>query len=416
MPTASRRTAFASVSSVQAGSVRSGRRSRSATAGIGDRADREELLGRRAEPAPLQYLTVRTGTAAYEVAVGPGAVELIREVLPAAARRAVVVVDAGALRALGEGLRARLDPGVPHELVVPGGGEALKRLSVVEELCRAFAHAGLARSDVVVAVGGGALLDASGLAAALYHRGIAYVNVPTTLLAQVDASVGGKTAVNLPEGKNLVGAFWQPHAVLCDTDLLATLPAEERASGMGEVAKCALIRTPFWPALGKGLLAEPLERQVRAALELKAQVVARDPLEQDARAGRAVLNYGHTLAHALEACGLAGEGAALRHGEAVAIGLVFAARLAARLGRIGPERVEEHVAVVTEAGLPTSLPKGASARELRSRMAYDKKARGGLRFVLDGPEGLELVEVPDAVVLEELVAFGAAPELAGGRR
>ncbi len=199
-------------------------------------------------------------------------------------------------------------------------GEAHKTLATVGALCSEFARAGLTRSDCVVALGGGVVTDVAGFAAASYHRGIAVVHVPTTLLGQIDAAIGGKTGVNLPEGKNLVGAFWQPKAVVCDLETLESLPERERRCGLGELAKY------HW--LGGGRLDElDLEERVARCVEIKAEVVGDDERESGRRA---LLNYGHTLAHALEIEGRHD----LRHGEAVAIGLVFAARLARRLGRV----------------------------------------------------------------------------------
>ena len=179
---------------------------------------------------------------------------------------------------------------------------------------------------MVVAVGGGVVTDVAGFAAATYHRGTAYVNVATSLLAQVDAAIGGKTGVNLPEGKNLVGAFWQPNAVLCDTETLATLPPREWACGRGEIAKYAFLGDA---PTGR---TSPIEEQVARCVGIKAAVVADDEREGGRRM---ILNYGHTLAHALEGAALSDHHDwDLRHGEAVAIGLLFAALLAQRLGRI----------------------------------------------------------------------------------
>ncbi len=187
-----------------------------------------------------------------------------------------------------------------------GEGEDAKHLGTVEDLCRDFAQWGLTRADVVVAVGGGVVTDTAGFAAAVYHRGIPVVHVSTTLLGQVDAAIGGKTGVNLPEGKNLVGAFWQPSAVLCDTEVLGTLPPREYRTGLGEMAKYAFLGVDDLPDL-------PLDEAVAACVRCKADVVASDEREGGRRA---ILNYGHTLAHAVET-----EGAYdLRHGEAVAIG------------------------------------------------------------------------------------------------
>ncbi|MGH9165168.1 MAG: 3-dehydroquinate synthase, partial [Acidimicrobiales bacterium] len=275
-----------------------------------------------------------------------------------------------------------------------GEGEAAKTLTTVEELCRGFAAWGLTRGDVVVAVGGGVVTDTAGFAAAVYHRGVAVVHVATTLLGQVDAAIGGKTGVNLPEGKNLVGAFWQPAAVLCDTDVLATLAPEEYRSGCGEVAKYHFLG-------GENLEDLDLPERVAACVRIKAAVVSADEREGGRRA---TLNYGHTLAHALETAG----GYGLRHGEAVAVGLVFAARLAERLGRVDDACIERHRAVVRGYGLPEALPPGSDPATLLRFMARDKKALGGLTFVLDGPVGVEVVADVAPVSVEAVLSEMAA--------
>jgi 5-deoxy-5-amino-3-dehydroquinate synthase len=292
-----------------------------------------------------------------------------------------------------------LDPGVPFEVCTIGEGEWSKTLGSVEELCRRFAQIGLSRSDIVIAVGGGIVTDVAGFAAASYHRGTPYLNIATTLLGQVDAAIGGKTGVNLPEGKNLVGAFWQPAAVLCDTGTLATLSPREWACGKGEMAKYAFLGEP--PVAGTDM-----EEQVARCVAIKAEVVAADEREGDRRM---VLNYGHTLAHALEGAGLAEHPEwDLRHGEAVAIGLIFAALLAERLGRIDAARVQEHRVVVGSYDLPMGLPAGAGAEELVGFMERDKKAQHDLTFVLDGANGVQPVRgVARAEVLATLAAMGA---------
>jgi 5-deoxy-5-amino-3-dehydroquinate synthase len=259
----------------------------------------------------------------------------------------------------------------------------------------------LSRADVIVAVGGGIVTDVAGFAAATYHRGTAYLNVATSLLAQVDAAIGGKTGVNLPEGKNLVGAFWQPEAVLCDTETLSTLPPREWACGRGEIAKYAF--------LGDAPTADqPIEEQVARCAGIKAAVVAEDEREGGRRM---ILNYGHTLAHALEAAGQADHPDwDLRHGEAVAIGVLFAALLAQRLGRISEERVAEHRRIIGSFDLPTDLPAGAEAAELVEFMGRDKKAQQDLTFVLDGPDGVEAVRgVATVDVVATLAGMGARP-------
>lgn len=343
---------------------------------------------------------VPVGERPYQVHVGAGTRRMLAEVLPAGVRAAAVVTQPG--------IEVEVEPGVPCRRFELPAGEAAKTMASVERLCRGFAEAGLSRADVVVAVGGGVVTDTAGFAAASYLRGVSYVNVATTLLAQVDAAVGGKTGVNLPEGKNLVGAFWQPASVLCDTEVLGALPRREWASGYGEVAKCAFLeRSPGEGAPGMTLAELPLDDQVAWCVGLKASVVAADEREGGRRM---VLNYGHTLAHALEAVGLAGGPVDLRHGEAVAVGLVFAAQLAERLGRIDGGRVAEHRRVVRHFGLPEEVPPGVSAAELLTFMERDKKARHDLTFVLDGPKGVEAVNgVAEGDVVATLHAMGCRP-------
>jgi 5-deoxy-5-amino-3-dehydroquinate synthase len=344
----------------------------------------------------VRALSVDLAERSYPVLVGAGARHEVGRFLPPSAKSAVIVTQEAIKKA---GWVHGLDAGVPSELFVIPDGEDSKTLATVETLTRHFANAGLSRADVVIAVGGGIVTDVAGFAAATYHRGTAYVNVATTLLAQVDAAIGGKTGVNLPEGKNLVGAFWQPNAVLCDTETLSTLPPREWACGRGEVAKYAF--------LGDAPTADqPIEEQVARCVGIKAAVVADDEREGGRRM---ILNYGHTLAHALEGVALSEHHEwDVRHGEAVAIGLLFAALLARRLGRIDDARVEEHRRVIGSFDLPTDLPQGAGAAELVAFMARDKKAQQDLTFVLDGPNGVEPVKgvaAPDVVAT--LAAMGA---------
>jgi 5-deoxy-5-amino-3-dehydroquinate synthase len=326
--------------------------------------------------------------ASYPVVVGAGARGELASLVPAGAQRVAVVSQPG--------IELEVDPGREHRRFEIGHGEPAKTLATVEELCRAWAAWGLTRGDAVVAVGGGVVTDTAGFAAASYHRGVPVVHVPTTLLGMVDAAIGGKTGVNLPEGKNLVGAFWQPSAVVCDLDALATLPERELASGRGELAKYHFLT-------GADLLGLDLEERVASAVRIKAEVIAADEREDPANLrGRAILNYGHTLGHALETAGAFD----LRHGEAVAIGLVYAAELAHRLGRIDAVRVEAHREVVGAYGLRGSLPERSDAAELVALMRRDKKAIGGLTFVLDGPEGVEVVAgVDEADALAALEAI-----------
>ena len=321
----------------------------------------------------------------YDVVVGAGARHELADHLPRGARRAAVVTQAE--------VPVTVDPGIEHQVFPIGDGEDAKSLQTVEELCRSWARWGLTRADVVVAVGGGLVTDVGGFAAAVYHRGLPVVQVPTTLLAQIDAAIGGKTGVNLPEGKNLVGAFWQPDAVLCDTEVLATLPLRERRSGLGELAKYHFLARPGIDPDLEGL---PLDEQVAACVRIKAAVVAEDEREGGRRA---LLNYGHTLAHAIETTGRYD----LRHGEAVAVGLVYAAELARALERIDDDRVAEHRAVVAGHDLPTSLPPDADPDELVAVMGRDKKALDGLTFALDGPDGVEVVSGVDPALVREVI-------------
>ena len=326
------------------------------------------------------HVPVPLGDRSYDVLVGPGARHQLASVLPPTARRVAIVTQ--------DAVPVSVDPGCPSATFSVGPGEGAKTLATVEELCRSFARFGLTRRDAVVAVGGGVVTDTAGFAAAVHHRGVPVVHVPTTLLGQVDAAIGGKTGVNLPEGKNLVGAFWQPVAVLCDTEVLSSLPEREYRSGCGEMAKYHFLGRD-----DEDLERLPLDERVARCVEIKAAFVSADERETaDGASGgagrpRSCLNYGHTLAHALETAGSYD----LRHGEAVAIGLVFAARLAARLDRIGEARVRRHDEVVEGYGLWQPLPEGTDIGELIRLMGRDKKSQGGLSFVLDGPAGVEPV-------------------------
>ncbi|MFG2736718.1 3-dehydroquinate synthase family protein [Streptomyces harbinensis] len=348
-----------------------------------------------AAPAPVpaaepHRVPVEVPGGGYEVVIGPGARSLLPGVVAATGARRAAVVSARPWEWVP-------DPGVPALRVEATDGEPDKTLATVGALCERFAAFGLTRQDVIVSVGGGTTTDLVGLAASLFHRGTPVIHLPTSLLAQVDASIGGKTGVNLPLGKNLVGAYWQPRAVLCDTEFLSTLPERELVNGYGELARCHFIGAP-------GIRGLPLREQIAASVALKASVVAAD--ERDTGL-RHILNYGHTLGHALEIA----TGFALRHGEAVAVGTVFAGRLAGELGRIDAARVAEHLDVVRGYGLPWRLPRGVAAGELVALMRRDKKATGGLSFVLDGPAGATLVHgVPVEAVERTLTAMPVADD------
>ncbi len=330
-------------------------------------------------------VSVSLGDRSYDVLVGSGVSGELASMLPTSARRAAIVTQAG--------IPLRVDPGMAHEVFTIGQGEQHKSLTTIETLCRGFANMGLTRNDVIIGLGGGMVTDVAGFAAASWHRGVPVVHVSTTLVGMVDAAIGGKTGVNLPEGKNLVGAYWQPSGVLCDLDALGTLPPREIRCGMGEMAKYHFLT-------GDNLLNLEMVERVARCVEIKADIVGADERESGRRA---LLNYGHTLAHALE---IAGE-FQLAHGEAVAIGLIYAAHLAYVLGRISAERVQQHYGVVGGLyELNTALPTFDHGL-LLSLMGRDKKALDGLTFVLDSDRGVEVVaDVParDALAALELMA------------
>jgi 3-dehydroquinate synthase len=292
------------------------------------------------------------------------------------------------------------------EVVLPDG-EAHKNLAAVERVVDALVAGGFHRDATVVALGGGVVGDIAGFAAACYQRGVDFLQVPTTLLAQVDSSVGGKTGVNHSGGKNLVGAFHQPTAVVVDTDTLATLPDRELSAGLAEVVKygAGLDATFFAWLEGhmEALVArepEALAAAIRRCCELKAAVVAEDERE---RGRRALLNLGHTFGHAIET--VTGYGEWL-HGEAVAAGMVMAARLSERLGWIAPEVTGRLVRLLEAAGLPT-VPPRAAPQALREAMQMDKKVLGGrLRLVLFRALGEAVVtaDVPEEAVAATLEA------------
>jgi 3-dehydroquinate synthase len=351
-----------------------------------------------------QRTRVSLGDRSYDVVVGSDAVDELATVL-AGRRRAAIVTQAAIPEALVVRVRDSLGrAGVGHETFLMGDGEDNKTLATVDDLCRRFARCGLLRGDAVIAIGGGVVGDTAGFTASVYYRGVDVVQVPTTLLAMVDAAIGGKTGVNLPEGKNLVGAFHQPLAVLADPRALATLPEREYRCGLGEVAKYALMGDDFVSASASPLVARDagvLAAVISRSTEIKAGYVAADEYERTGK--RAVLNYGHTLAHALETA----SGHALLHGEAVAVGLVFAAQLAGTLERIDQRAVAHHEQLVGALGLPVEAPTGLRADDVVPIMARDKKSGGGLTFMLAGPSGIERVDDPDpAAVRKALAAVG----------
>ena len=349
--------------------------------------------------------------AAYEVVVGRGLLAQAGErIAPLARGRTVIVTDETVAAIHAAALTASLSAaGVKSEIVAVPAGEASKSFAELERVLDRLLEIGLDRKDVVIALGGGVVGDLAGLAAALYMRGVDFVQIPTTLLAQVDSSVGGKTAIDTPRGKNLVGAFHQPRLVLADIDVLATLPARQVKSGWAEVLKHGLIcDAEFFDWLAGegagGATGDPaaLERAVVRSVEIKSAIVGEDERESGRRA---LLNLGHTFGHAVEA-ELGFEEAALAHGEAVALGCVLAFRYSARLGLCQPADVARVEVVVAAAGLPTRLDQAGTfeAEALLARMTGDKKAEGGrVTLVLARAIGDAFVE--KTVDAADLTAF-----------
>lgn len=343
-------------------------------------------------------ICVSTPTGAYDVVIEPGlltrAAALVEALRPPITSTAVVT-NATLAPLYG----ARLAEALGAALVTLPDGEMYKTLETTAQLYGAFLDARLDRRGLVIALGGGVVGDTAGFAAATYMRGIRLVQMPTSLLAMVDASVGGKVGVDLPQGKNLVGAFKQPEAVWIDTQVLATLPPREWRCGMAEVIKHGLLADPLLldPALYTPTRAPEL---VERALRVKVDVIVQDPYEQSVRAH---LNLGHTFAHAIEQV----SGYRWPHGEAVGVGLLAAARLSAALGLCDselPKRVDVTLAAV---GLPRSLD-GLQPAALYAAMATDKKWQAGrARFVLLRDVGQPVVveDVPQAAVLDVLAGL-----------
>jgi 3-dehydroquinate synthase len=368
-----------------------------------------------------QTVSVALAGHAYEVVIGPGLVdEAARFIAPFVSRPLTAIVmdeivgDLHGPRLIGALAAAGLDP---RPVLIPPG-ERSKSFAELAALCDALLALELDRGDVVIAFGGGVTGDLAGFAAAIFKRGIDFVQIPTTLLAQVDSSVGGKTAIDTPRGKNLVGAFHQPRLVLADLSLLGTLPRRELLAGYAEVLKYGLLGDAeffaWLEANGQRVLArdpEALAHAVRRSVEMKAAIVAEDERETGRRA---LLNLGHTFAHAFEAeCGY---GEALRHGEAVALGCALAFRFSARLGLCPAADAARATAAIAKAGLPAQMADVPghpySAAALVARMAQDKKAReGALVFIL--ARGVGQAFVARDVDRGELAAFlraeGARP-------
>lgn len=348
----------------------------------------------------------------YGVVIAPGALSGLPGLVGGASR--VAIIHPAVLFDTAEALGRSLD--IPVTTIQVSDSESAKTPAVLATCWEALAAAGFTRNDVVVGLGGGCTTDLAGFVAATWLRGVRYVAVPTTVLAMVDAAVGGKTGINLPAGKNLVGAFYEPVGVLCDLDVLGGLPAAEVASGLAEIAKCGFIADPRITDL---IRQDPRDARVvdsvrfaelvRRSVEVKARVVSTDLRESTSTGGgvgREALNYGHTFGHAIEKL----EDFTWRHGEAISVGMVFAAEVACRLGMLTPDDVALHRQVLSSLTLPTSYH-GAGWSDLRAAMALDKKSRGSqLRLVLlQGLRRPWIVTPDEDVLVDAFAAVSAEP-------
>ncbi|MEI8302614.1 MAG: 3-dehydroquinate synthase [Burkholderiales bacterium] len=354
----------------------------------------------------MRTIDVSLAERSYPILIGPGLIDgsdALRQL--ASGRQVAIVTDDQVGPLYGDRLRAGLGaaPAVLVEVVLPAG-EANKIWDSLNRVFDALLRARFDRGCLIIALGGGVVGDMAGFAAAVYQRGVDFVQVPTTLLAQVDSSVGGKTAINHPEGKNMIGAFHQPRLVLADTDTLRTLPPRELSAGLAEVIKHGAIADPaYLDVIERDMAAlracEPvaMAQAIARSCEIKADVVARDEREGGLRA---ILNFGHTFGHAIEAG--TGYGTWL-HGEAVGAGMVQAADLSCRLGGLLPEQVARLTAVIASAGLPVRAPVWPYERWL-ALMSVDKKAeQGAPRFVvLEAVGRAALRKVPEAVLRQTL--------------
>ncbi len=359
-----------------------------------------------------QVVNVSLGERSYPIEIGTGILgdfpRFLKHVIErrgAQVTRVIVITDDNVLEPHATPIADSLsDAGLDVGALVIDAGEESKSGEVAEGLWEAMLERGADRRTVVVAVGGGVVGDLAGFVAATFARGVPFVQFPTTLLAQVDSSVGGKVGINLSKAKNMVGAFWQPHGVLIDIDTLNTLPEREYRSGLAEVVKYGVILdAEFFAYLEQHAAklrdrdASALTHVVARCCQLKADVVQQDEREETGQ--RAVLNYGHTFCHAIEA--LAGYGTYL-HGEAVAIGMHCAARLAERLKRVDAAFTERQLTLLNALELPVELP-NLSPEEMLASMSHDKKSEHGrLRFVL--PTRLGHVEVVSDVKQSDVEA------------
>jgi len=355
----------------------------------------------------IHSVPVALGERAYDVHIGAGILPQLGGLAQALGselgQKCAVVTDSTVAPLYGEAVLASLkESGYLPTLVTVPAGEASKALGVAERVCDAMIAAGLDRKSWVVALGGGVVGDLAGFVAAIYYRGIPFVQIPTTVIAQVDSAVGGKTGVNAAHGKNLIGAFHQPRFVLADVTTLQTLPPREFNEGIAEIVKHAAIRdrSLLEPLATPNLQFEPevLAGVIRRNVEIKAAIVAED--EHETRGLRALLNFGHTVGHGIE--NAAGYGRFL-HGEAISLGLVAACRLSVLKAGLAPEESQLLLDALARFQLPLRLPEDISTESLLAALRTDKKfAQGQVRFVLCPRLGEAFVS--NEVTLEEIRA------------
>ncbi len=340
-----------------------------------------------------------SGVAPYDVHIGRGILSQVSDGLGSTVRK-VLIVHQPSLANLAKTLREQLSTDYEVLLAEIPDGEAAKRVEVAAFCWQILGTADFTRSDAIIGFGGGAATDLAGFVAATWLRGVTLIQVPTTVLGMVDASIGGKTGINTSEGKNLVGSFYAPSVVVADLDILAGLDRKDVLAGFGEIVKCGFIAEPEIldiierdVGIATNVESEEFQKVVELSVAVKARVVGEDFRESGVRE---ILNYGHTVGHAIEYA----ERFRWRHGDAVSVGMVFAAELARLAGRLGDDVVERHRSILTSIGLPITYPVGRW-NTLVSVMKRDKKARGDLlRFViLDGVARPTILAGPDESLL-----------------
>lgn len=361
----------------------------------------------------MKTIKLNLGTRSYDIIIGSGAVKRIPAVVKSLKFRGPIVVITDKIvnektKKLMKGVLSKL-PNDHYKIIVPSG-ERSKALSVYQDVIQKVSKKTKTHKPMIIALGGGVVGDLGGFVAASYRRGVPYIQVPTTLLAQVDSSVGGKVGVDLPAAKNLVGAFWQPKAVIVDTDMLKTLPRRQVQNGIGEVIKYAVIKSPgLFVYLEKnmkallGLKKEVVEKVIHECLKIKARVVEKD--EHDDRDTRIILNFGHTLGHAIEAA--SGYSNLCNHGESVALGMLAVGEIAMQLEMFKEKDQDRMKALIKKAGLPVRV-EGVSIKQVMDSHKYDKKFTSGTnRFLLPKKiGGIDVVEdIPGILIRAALKKY-----------